>query len=172
MKFKALIAVLMVAAAQPLVAQAEVNQSYIRAVGEHFELPAGEARILAEWQIPVSEIPVVLLVAQRAGISPDAAVSARRGGRPWADLASRYGLDASHFHVVLETPPSSVETAYASYNARSRAEWPTIRLEDVEIIFLANVRFLSAYARVTPQEAADVLERTGSGPAALRALAR
>ena len=77
------------------------RDAYFRAVAEFFSMAAAEVAILSEWSLPSDEVPVVLFVARRAGVSPDALVALRRSGSPWAQLIGRYHLGAGHFHVPL-----------------------------------------------------------------------
>ena len=64
---------------------------YFRAVAEFFGVSAEEVDILREWRLDAQEVPVVLFVAGRSGVSPEALAQLRRSGRGWADLSARYG---------------------------------------------------------------------------------
>ena len=44
--------------------------AYLRAVAEFFRVPASEMEIMRDWRLPADEIPVVLFLANRAGVSP------------------------------------------------------------------------------------------------------
>jgi len=153
-----------------LQAQTGPELSYIRALGDHHGLPASEVGVLAEWRLPVAEIAVVLEVSERAGVSPDALVASRRNGRTWPMLASRYGLDVTSFHVELTDPPEPVAELYAALAGLPRSRWGEAPFDDRQMIFLVNVSFLQAYAKVSGDVAAAALARTGSPAEALRAL--
>ena len=56
------------------------QEVYFRAVGEFFDVPSFELEILRDWSLPPDEIPVILFIAQRAGVLPEALVALRRGG--------------------------------------------------------------------------------------------
>lgn len=158
-------------AVAPLRAQGEF-EDYFRAAASHFGVSASEVGILAEWDIQADEVPVVLFVARRAGVSTDALAALRRSGRSWADLASQYGVNAGHFHVTLDeaTPLGPLSRAYGEYRVRASAGWPAIRLEDREIVLLVNLRFLAEELGRSPADVLGALERAGSGPAAFRLL--
>jgi hypothetical protein len=169
------VAALSVAAPRPLAAQRADPSglaSYYRAVGEHFRVPPAEILILSEWRLPAEEIPVVLWMAGRAGISPDAVVALRRAGRDWSEVASRYRLDASDFHLPLEGNPGSLGRAYDAYRTRSPAEWPSIALDDGEIVSLVNLRVLSEILRSPPAALLQTRDRSGSWVDAFSALSR
>lgn len=151
-------------------AQTAPELSFLRALGDHYELPADEVEILAEWEMPVSEIPVALAIADRAGISPDALVASRRSGRAWAALAGRYGLEAGFFHIDFDEPPEPVAALYERLSALPRARWSEVSVGDAEAVFLVNVRFLSEYVGLPPSEAAAALLEHGTPAEALRAI--
>jgi hypothetical protein len=153
-----------------LVAQTAPELSLLRALGDHYELPPDEVAILAEWRIPVAEIPVALAIADNAGISPDAIVASRRNGREWAALAGRYGLDMQFFHVPLDPVPEPVSSLYADLATRPRAAWGEVVPTDAQVVFLTNVRFLHEYVGISESAAAAALVEHGSAAEALRAI--
>jgi len=153
-----------------LAAQTAPELSFLRALGDHYQVPAEEVEILAEWQIPISEIPVALAIADRAGISPDALVASRSNGRAWAALAARYGLDAGFFHVEFDTPPEPVASLYEELGARPRERWSEVTVDDAQAVFLVNVRFLAEYVDLPPADAAAALREHTSPAEALRAI--
>ena len=67
-------------------AQDAAHSDYFRSVARYFSLPASEVSILAEWEIAPDEVPVVLFVARRSGVSPEAVVALRDSGQSWASL--------------------------------------------------------------------------------------
>lgn len=138
------------------------RDAYFGAVAEFFELPRTEVSILGEWRLADDEIPVVLFMARRAGVSPEALVALRRSGRGWAELARRYRLDAAQFHVPIpDAAPSGVlESAYQRFRSLPPARWSEISLGDGDIVALVNVRVLSQTLGKAPQE---VLAAAGSG---------
>jgi hypothetical protein len=117
-------------------------------------MPQNEVSILAEWDLPPDEIPVVLYIARRAGVSPDAVTALRRAGRSWTDLASRYDVDAGTLHVPLPDDASAgpLQQLYARYRALPASRWSQIQLSDRDIVTLVNVRLLSQTLKIPPQE--------------------
>lgn len=130
------------------------RQAYFRAVADFFQVSRDEIAILGEWNLPPDEIPVVLFVAQRAGVSPEALVALRRSGWEWGDLARRYHLDASHFHVSLPegAPAGVLAGAYESYRGVQPDQWRTLSLSDTEIVTLVNLRLVSQTLRMPAEE--------------------
>jgi hypothetical protein len=138
------------------------RQAYFGAVAEFFGLPRSEVIILGEWKLPPDEIPVILFVARRAGVSPEALVALRESGRGWADLSRRYGLDASHFHVPLPAAadPGRLAAAYQGYRTLPTGRWKEIVLADGDIVGLVNLRILAQSLGQAPE---GILARAGSG---------
>ena len=138
------------------------KQAYFGAVAECFDLPRSEVNILGEWRLPVDEIPVALYVARRAGVSPEALVALRGAGPGWAELAGRYRVDASHFHVPLadDADAGSLTAVYQRFRALPASRWGEVTLGDADIVGLVNVRLLAQTLKRTP---AQVLAGGGTG---------
>lgn len=151
------VGVLLAASAAALAGQgagSAATEAYFGAVAEYFVLPRSEVAILSEWRLSAEEIPVVLFLARRAGVSPEAVVALRDAGRGWADLAGRYRLDAAQLHVPLpeSAPAGALEGAYQRFRSLPAGRWKEIALTDAEIVGLVNLRLLSETLRRTPQE--------------------
>ncbi len=138
---------IMMLLAAPVAAQerAAVRADYFRAVASFFNLPPNEIAILSDWQISADEIPVVLFVARRAGVSPEALVALRQSGQSWSALADRYMVRASAFHVPLgdDAPAGRLQETYGLFRSTPVGEWSALRLSDDAIVALVNVRVIS-----------------------------
>jgi hypothetical protein len=145
-----------------------VREAYFNAVGEHFGVDPAEVGILGEWELVPDEVPVVLFLAQRAGVSPDALIGLRRGGRPWREVARRFGLGPRDFYMPL--PPEAdlglLARAYQEFRTRPPVEWAGIALEDLEVVALVNLRVLSAQTGAPPPRVLRHFGETGSFMAA------
>jgi hypothetical protein len=143
--------------------QDAAHRAYFRAVASYFHLPASEIAILGDWELPADEIPVVLFVANRAGVSPEALVALRTSGKTWAELAGRYSIGAPTLHVPLR-PQASVGplgATYERFRSTPVADWNRIDLTDRDIIMLVNLRVLAAVLDLRPGE---ILAQTASAP--------
>jgi hypothetical protein len=138
------------------------REAYFRAVAEYFSMTAAEVSILSEWSLPAEEVPVVLFVARRAGVSPDALVALRRSGSGWARLTRQYHLDAGHFHVPLTATADRgrLSAAYERFAAVPPDQWGGVSLQDGEIVDLVNLRIVAQTLRMRPGE---VLARASPG---------
>jgi len=134
---------------------------YFAAVASFFNLPPTEVAILSEWEIPAQEIPVVLFMARRSGVSPEALVALREAGQSWATLATRYRVGPAALHVPVPDDASagSLARAYQEYRGTPVARWSTIRLTDEDVVGLVNVRLISQSLGLPAER---VLGRTGS----------
>lgn len=139
--------------AVPVQAQEAVGDGlYFSAVADFFQLPASEVDILRGWRLQVEDIPVVLFVAGRTGVSPEALAQLRRAGRQWPDLATQYGLDASHFHVPVPdvSRAFALRAAYEQFDRLEPTRWREVRLSDRDIVILVNVRMAAETLHLPP----------------------
>ncbi len=164
MRRSLLIFTFLLASAAPITGQESpaANADYLSAVARFFSLPSNEVSILSEWEIPVDEIPVVLFVARRSGVSPEALVALRQAGRNWSELAARYGVGASALHVPVpeDAQVGALERVYNGYRSTPVARWGNIRLSHDEVVDMVNVRMISQSLGLP---AARVIGETGAG---------
>ncbi|MBW3533949.1 MAG: hypothetical protein KY453_01820 [Gemmatimonadetes bacterium] len=147
--------------------------AYHRAVGDHFRVSPQEVTVLSDYRLGPDEVPVVLFLAARGGISPDAVVALRRSGRGWADIAGRYGVGGDDFHVSFQSgSPGSLAGVHARFESTPAGSWDGMALSDDEIVGLVNVQVLSEAAGVSPARVQAARDRAGSYAAAFRALLR
>jgi hypothetical protein len=151
-----------------------VRAAYFTAVGGYFGISLQEVTILADWGLTSDEVPVALFLARRAGVSPDALISLRRGGQEWMEVAARFGLGAGAVHLSLPEgePLGILERAIGEFRTRPAGEWSQVRLNDEEIIALVNLRVLSEQVVVPPLRVLRSREEAGSFAAAYRLIRR
>jgi len=157
-----LLAILSIAAAAPEAqGQSGAERAYYRAVARYFQLPESEVVILANWDLPADEIPVLLFVARRAGVSAEALVALRESGRSWTELSDRYQIGARALHVPLHDPGAAgrLSTLYQTFSSTPVDRWGDIRLSSEDIVALVNVRVLSQSLGLSPDE---IMRRTAS----------
>jgi hypothetical protein len=133
--------------------QDNTQRAYFRAVAAYFQVPESEIAILAHGgELVPDEIPVVLFVARRGGVSAEAVAALRESGRSWTELAQRFGVGANALHLPTSDPASAgvLSAAYQRFDATPMPQWPSMRLESDEIVALVNVRVLSQALGVEP----------------------
>ena len=137
-------------------------EAFYRTVGAAFSVSLEEVRILGEWQLPPGEIPVVLFVARRAGVSPDVIATQRGAGAPWASIVQRYGVGAGVFRIafVPGTDLGPLAETYQSFTDTPRASWATLALDDGALVALVNIRVLSNHLGLPAARVLATWERT------------
>ncbi len=149
-----------------------VREAYFRAVADHFQVPLEEVAVVGDWDLAPDEVPVVLFLSKSAGVSPDALIAMRRGGKLWREVATRFGLSGRSFHLPLPEgePLGSLARAYNEFRGHPPGDWPQIELEDFEIIALVNLRVLSEQVGVPPLQVLQSHAEAGSFLAAFAIL--
>ena len=155
-----LIAMIVTAAGAEAQQEEASQEAYFRAVGEFFTVPSSELAILRDWRLAPDEIPVVLFVAERSGVSPEALVALRRSGQSWTELADRYGVGAAALHLPIppQAPAGRLARLYEQFRSTPLSQWDGIRLEQRDIVALVNVRLLAQTLGIPPDE---ILARAG-----------
>jgi len=159
-----LVLLTVVCATRVSASQDPAQRAYYRAVAGFFSVPESEVAILGHGgEVPAEEIPVVLFMARRGGVSAEAVVALRGSGRTWPDLAQRFGVGANALHVPLNDPSAAgiLTPLYQRFTSTPLEQWPTLRFEGSEIVALVNVRVLSQALGVEPDQ---VARRAGTVP--------
>ena len=138
--------------------------AYFQAVADFFSLPASEVVILGDWDIPAEEIAVVLFIGRRSGVSPEAIVALRAAGQSWSDLADRYQVSASTLHVPIADDASAgrLSALYDRYRRTPVTDWPSIELQDGDVVALVNIRVISQSVGASTEEVFRRTESTAS----------
>ncbi len=163
----ATIALVLTCAAYGLAAQEDQGTdraAYFQAVAEFYHMPKNEISILGDWDLPPDQIPVVLFIARRAGVSPEAILALRRSGQSWVALCRRYKVDAAQLHVPLAdgAPAGPLEQVYARYRTLPPNQWGEIQLTDRDILTLVNVRVLAQTLKMSPAKVLSASSDSGS----------
>lgn len=141
----------------------DAREAYFRTVGDHFRVPLREVAILSDWDLEPQEIPVVLFVASRAGVSPDVVVGLRKGGRLWIDVARRFGVEGGAFHVALPegAPLGGLAETLGHLRRQPLRHWRDLRLTDADLTALVNLRVLSDQLDVELDHVLRAWDETG-----------
>lgn len=131
-------------------------RSFYIAVGDHYRVaPRTVFDLRTRHRLLDEELPVVFFLAARAHVGPQVVIDLRLGRRSWFDVAVRLGLSPEIFFVPvrLERVGPPYGNAYGYYRKHGTAgDWRKIVLADREVIDLVNLRFLSEYHGVAPDE--------------------
>lgn len=123
------------------------------AIGRQYNYSEKEILAIEKRQIPEDELPVVFFLARRAQVTPMTIAKLRLGGQSWWDIAIHYGLSPDIFFVSLDVDPGPpYGRAYGLYKDKAKHHWKNVRLEDVDVINLVNLRFISERYKKAPGE--------------------
>lgn len=144
---------------------------YMRALAREFGTTGRELEILQGWVNHPSELPVLLFVADRAGVTTDVVGSLRNSGQSWQRIALRFGLGPATFRVpVGNATAEGVLARPVREFTRPAGDWHQIAMTDLEITALVNLRVLSHQLDVPPDELLP--EVRGHSPDFVAAFAR
>lgn len=121
-------------------------KGFYLAIGEHYQVPEKQIIAIREKSISDDEMPVVFYLARRAMVSPGTIIKMRLGGQSWMDITFHYGLTAEIFYVPVTVDPGPpYGKAYGYFKKNKRNQWGSIKLNDVDVVNLVNLKFISDY---------------------------
>jgi hypothetical protein len=125
-------------------------------IGNHYNAPREEIYVV-ERRIPRDEVNIAYFLARESRRDINFITDLRLRGKSWWDISLGLGLNPRNLYVVETNnhygPPYG--RAYGHTNNKHR-------LSDREIMELVNVRFLSRYHGISPDEVIERRQR-GSG---------
>jgi hypothetical protein len=132
-----------------------------RAVHEELGLPEPLIVRLLEAGAPDEQLPVLGHLARELGQTPERIFELHRSGLSFLDITLRFGRGPEIFYVPLAVDPGPpYGKAWGYFKKTPRARWNTIRLTDVEVIDLVNLRVAADHYRVAPERIIE-LRRAG-----------
>jgi hypothetical protein len=128
-------------------------ESFYVGIGDYYRVPEREVLVVRERRIPDDEIPVVFFLASRAHVAPGLIIDQRLSGMGWMDITLRLGLGPEIFYVPVEVEPGPpYGRAYGWYKHHPRSDWGRLRLVDMEVVDLVNLRFMTEHYGYRPEE--------------------
>jgi hypothetical protein len=124
-------------------------------IGDYYRVPQQEV-VVIERSIPREEMSVVYYLASKSHRDARYISNMRARGLSWWDITFRLGLDPRTIYVIHSRqhfgPPYGQAYGYSKHKKH--------HLRDAEIVELVNVRFLSDYHHISPDE---VIKRRRGG---------
>jgi hypothetical protein len=131
-------------------------RSFYIAVGDHYRVdPRVVVDVRSRYRLLDEELPVVYFLAARARVAPQVVIDLRVGKMSWLDIALRLRLSPEilFLPVRMEKIGPPYGNAYGYYRNRGRAgDWRGLVLADREVVDLVNLRFMSEYHGLAPDE--------------------
>lgn len=126
-------------------------EGFALSIGNYYRVPAREIMVI-ERSIPRDELSVVYLLSNRSHRSAAYITDLRLRGLTWWDITIHLGLDPYNLYIVDSYRHSGPPYGKAyGYHDKGKK----YRLRDDEIVELSNVRFLSKYHGVSPDDIID-----------------
>ena len=124
-----------------------LNSGYQKALADHFNVPTETVARLAESVAHSDEVPVVLYLANCAGVSTDEIIIARQLRTSWQRISALYGLTAESFYVIAvgQIKSKTFTPIFEKFRTTPKHKWAHMQLTDQEIISLVNLKFLYSY---------------------------
>ncbi len=122
-------------------------------IGSHYgakevEIERVRARSLAD-----DEMTVVFFISNRAAVSPLEIADLRLKGLSWMDITFKYWLTSEIYYVRFTSDPGPpYGKAWGHFKKRPKKKWHEIRLVDVDIVNLVNLKFLSEKHGYPPEK--------------------
>lgn len=127
--------------------------SFSLSIGDYYQVPQREV-VVVERRIPREEVGVAYYLARHSHRDVGYITDLRLRGYSWWDITLRLGLNPRSIYVV------DTARSYGPPYGKAYGYHKKHRLYDREIVDLVNVRFLSDYHRISPEE---VIERRRGG---------
>ncbi len=130
--------------------------NFFLSAGDYYQAPQREV-VVVQRDVPENDAPVVLYLARRAHCSPYKIIRMRRRGYSWwrITMALRLNPDIYYVPVRVERMGPPYGRAYGYYMHRGPRY-----LTDPDIVNMVNLRFISSYYHVPPEE---IIERRDRG---------
>lgn len=139
------------------------------AVGDHYRVaPRAVVDFRTRYGLLDEELPVVFFLAARAHVGPKDVIDLRLRKQSWFGIALHFGLSPEIFFVPVGLEPVGPPygNAYGYYRKFGRrGDWRQFSPRDKEIVDLVNLRFLSEYHGLAPDE---IIGRRGRGQTFVR----
>lgn len=121
-------------------------RAYYDALSQHFTVSQETLSDLRDKGIVLEELPVVLMVANRAKKNPSEVGAIRAGGESWMKIAETYGLGADVFYIMINAKFSSetYSPILEKFKTVQQSQISKVLLTDGEIVNLANLKFISS----------------------------
>jgi hypothetical protein len=137
------------------------HNSFYFAIGDYYHVPHSRVVYIRDhYHIHDEEIPVAFFLASRAHVDPAVILDLHMRRRmSWFDITFHYGLTPEIFYVPVTHVGPPYGNAYGYYK-KHRKNYRGGVLVDADVVKLVNLRFMSDYHGIRPEE---IIDRRGKG---------
>lgn len=140
------------------VAEDSLKHFYL-SLGEFFSVPEEDIIIIKRKYHPTikdEEIPIILTLTRKTGVSPQVIIDLRKKGYTWYEIFIYFGIKPEKFYktvIIKDGPPYGKAWGY-----HKKTKPKKIIFSDNDIIILTNIKFISEYYEENPREVWKIFE--------------
>ncbi len=129
----------------------EITEPYHAAIQDYFKVLGDKINDCQQRNVNDEEIPVVLFMAQRAGVGSEAVLAVRAGGLNWMQVAYHFHLNPKIFFMSLPAN-GVVHTPYEKSYGYFKNHSDRVNFTDTDVINWVNLKFISEHYGRDPEE--------------------
>jgi hypothetical protein len=136
-------------------------KSFYLAIGDFYHVPEPQVvQVKQHYRVRDEELPVVFYLSSCAHVNPDVIIDLRlRQKMSWLNITFHYGLTPEIYYVPVQRVSPPYGKAYGHYKQHGH-DYKKVALADEDVVNLVNMRFISDYHRVAPE---NVMDMRGQG---------
>lgn len=120
--------------------------AYHVAVARHYGRTLEGIESLLSKGIRSDELPLLFALADSSEGQPSSIATRRADGRTWNEILSSFHRSPALFYTELSVLPAPLyHTGMAALAGKPADHWRRAKLSDIELVDLANLRFLVGY---------------------------
>lgn len=134
-------------------------KEFVTGVAEQWKQSPESVETLKKLGIKEEELPLLMMIAERAGKTPEEIAKQRKSGKSWNTIMTTNKVPPETVYAPATGPVGPpYGNAYGYFRNRQQKDWKNIRLSDDEAVGLANIKYLSTREQVPPDE---IIRRKG-----------
>ena len=130
-------------------------------IGDYYRVP--ESRVVYvrdRYHMHDEELPVLFFLASRARVDPQVIIDLRMRKRmSWLDITFHFGLTPEIYYVPVRRVGPPYGNAYGHFK-KHKNNYKKVVLADNDVVNLVNLRFISDYHGIAPEE---IMDKRGKG---------
>jgi len=135
--------------------------SFYFSIGDYYRVPPSRVVYVRDrYHMHDEELPVLFFLASRAHVDPQVIIDLRMRKRmSWLDITFHFGLTPEIYYVPVRRVGPPYGNAYGHYK-KHKNNYKKVVLADNDVVNLVNLRFMSDYHGIAPEE---IMDKRGKG---------